>query len=114
MSSAILFRSRTAARREPRSGMEPPGGPVRAAKGVVLLLACAVVVLPFVAVVSTSLADQAQINAAGGYVLWPDHPTLDAYRAIFAGGVVSRALVVSLGVTVVGTLLSLTCSALLA
>ncbi|MEV0587272.1 carbohydrate ABC transporter permease [Nonomuraea sp. NPDC050310] len=91
-----------------------PSPPVRAAKGVLLLLCCAVVVLPFAAVVATSLAGQAQINAAGGYVLWPSPVTFDAYRAIFAGGVVSRALVISLLVTVVGTVLSLGCSTLLA
>ncbi len=34
-------------------------------------------------------------------------PTLDAYRTIFTGGVVSRALIVSVGITVFGTLASL-------
>ncbi|MEV4395870.1 carbohydrate ABC transporter permease [Nonomuraea sp. NPDC049607] len=117
MTSAHITRAagrRDARPRELRNGLEPAGRPIRALKGVVLLAACLVVILPFVAVIATSLADQVQINLAGGYVLWPEHPTLDAYRAIFAGGVVSRALFVSLGVTVVGTLLSLTCTTLLA
>ncbi|NUR93386.1 MAG: carbohydrate ABC transporter permease [Nonomuraea sp.] len=117
MTSAHITRAagrRDARPRELRNGLESASRPVRALKGVVLLAACLVVILPFVAVIATSLADQVQINLAGGYVLWPEHPTLDAYRAIFAGGVVSRALFVSLGVTVVGTLLSLTCTTLLA
>ncbi|MER6509864.1 carbohydrate ABC transporter permease [Nonomuraea sp. NPDC001636] len=117
MTSAHITRAagrRDARPRQLRNGLEPASRPVRALKGVVLLAACLVVILPFVAVIATSLADQVQINLAGGYVLWPEHPTLDAYRAIFAGGVVSRALFVSLGVTVVGTLLSLTCTTLLA
>jgi len=101
-------------RRRTVHGVTPPGYPVRALKGVVLLICCAVVVMPFVAVISTSLAAQPQIDAAGGYVLWPDNPNLDAYRAIFANGVVTRALAVSIGITVVGTLLSLACTALLA
>lgn len=96
------------------NGTPPPGIAVRGAKGVVLILACAFVVVPFLAVVSTSLADQQQITEAGGYVLWPERPNLDAYRAILAGGVVTRALFVSVGVTLVGTLLSLACTALLA
>jgi multiple sugar transport system permease protein/putative aldouronate transport system permease protein len=87
---------------------------VRAAKGLVLLVCCAIVVIPFLAVISTSLAGRGQLTAAGGYVLWPTHPTLAAYRAILSGGVVSHALLVSVGITVVGTTLSLTCTALLA
>jgi putative aldouronate transport system permease protein len=40
-------------------------------------------------------------------LLWPEEPSLTAYRTIFTGGIVTRALMVSIGVTVVGTLLSL-------
>jgi multiple sugar transport system permease protein/putative aldouronate transport system permease protein len=86
----------------------------RGLKAVVLIAICAVVVLPFVGILSTSIAGRAQITKAGGFVLLPDSASLSAYRAIFAGGVVTRALVVSVAITVVGTLLSLTCTALLA
>jgi putative aldouronate transport system permease protein len=96
------------------NGMAPPHPVMRAVKGVVLLLCCAVVALPFVGVVATSLADQQQITEAGGYVLWPTHPSLDAYAAIFRGGVVTRATLVSIGVTFVGSALSVTVVALLA
>ena len=95
-------------------GNTPPSIPVRAIKGVVLTLACAVIIVPFLAVVSTSLADQQQITTAGGFVLWPTHPSFYAYRAILGGGVVTRGLLVSIGITVVGTLLSLAASVLLA
>jgi multiple sugar transport system permease protein/putative aldouronate transport system permease protein len=91
-----------------------PSVPIRVVKAVVLIVCCAVVLVPFLAVVSTSLADRHQIDASGGYVLWPQHPTLSAYRAVLSGGVVTHALLVSVGITVVGTLLSLTCTALLA
>jgi multiple sugar transport system permease protein/putative aldouronate transport system permease protein len=84
------------------------------AKTVVLVICCAVVILPFLSVVSTSIADQKQITNAGGYVLWPNHPSLNAYRAIFNGGVVSRALMVSITITVVGTILSLAATTALA
>jgi putative aldouronate transport system permease protein len=87
---------------------------IRAIKGVVLVVACAVVVLPFVGIVSTSLAGQRQVTNSGGFVLLPDSASLAAYRAIFAGGVVTRALVISIAVTVVGTAISLVATATMA
>lgn len=87
---------------------------IRAVKGTILLVACALVVLPFVGIVSTSLAGQRQVTNSGGFVLVPDSASLAAYRAIFAGGVVTRALVISIAVTVVGTAISLLCTATLA
>jgi multiple sugar transport system permease protein/putative aldouronate transport system permease protein len=47
-------------------------------------------------------------------VIIPDQVTVAAYRAIFAGGVVTRAIGVSLFITVAGTAISLTCTAMLA
>jgi len=96
------------------NGVAPPHPIMRGLKGVFLLIACALVIVPFIAVISTSLADQAQINAAGGYVLWPENPSFTAYQAIFRGGVVTRATLVSIGITLVGTGLSLTVVTLLA
>src|SRR5699024_9693818 len=96
------------------NGVAKPNPLMRVVKGVVLLVACILVILPFVSVISTSLADQSQINAAGGYVLWPEDPSFAAYEAIFRGGVVTRATLVSIGITVVGSGLSLTVISLLA
>lgn len=96
------------------AGTPPPSPVVRALKGVLLVVVCALVVLPFIGIVSTSLATEKQVTNAGGFVLIPDHVTLGAYRAIFAGGVVTRALVISVGITVVGTAISLVCTAALA
>lgn len=96
------------------TGQPPPKLPMRALKGVALTICCLLVVGPFLAVVATSLADAEQVNAAGGLILWPDNPNLNAYRAILAGGIVTRSIVVSVCVTVVGTALSLTFTALLA
>lgn len=76
-------------------------------KGLALLVIVGLVVFPFLVVVSTSLAGQDQIRANGGYVLWPDEPTLEAYRQVLGGGAVSRAVVVSVGITLVGTAVSL-------
>lgn len=96
------------------AGTTAPSPVSRGLKAVVLIAICAVVVLPFVGILSTSIASRAQITKAGGFVLLPDSASLSAYRAIFAGGVVTRALVVSVAITVIGTVLSLTCTALLA
>lgn len=94
--------------------MPPASPPVNVLKFVVLLIACVLVILPFLTVVSTSLADQKQITDAGGFVLWPNDPQFTAYEAILAGGVVTRAMMISIGITVVGTLLSLVSTASLA
>ncbi|MDX6250948.1 MAG: putative aldouronate transport system permease protein [Kribbellaceae bacterium] len=96
------------------NGVPMPSWPMRAFKGLVLLVFCAAVIVPFVGVISTSVAPNQQINSSGGLVLLPDSINLNAYRSLFAGGVVTRALFVSVFVTVVGTLLSLTVSCLLA
>ena len=87
---------------------------MRAFKGLVLLVFCAVVIIPFVGVISTSLAPNKQINESGGLVLFPESINFAAYQSLFAGGVVTQALFVSVFVTVVGTALSLTVSCLLA
>ncbi|WP_207947579.1 carbohydrate ABC transporter permease [Occultella glacieicola] len=94
--------------------LDAPPMPARAVKGIALTVICALVIIPFVGIVSTSLATREQVNAAGGFVLFPSSVTWDAYRSIFAGGVVSQAMLVSIGITVVGTAVSLVASTLLA
>ncbi|MEU8504738.1 carbohydrate ABC transporter permease [Streptomyces brevispora] len=114
-----LSPSRPVRRRPQRSYSAIPGEtpglpPWRAFKSLILLACVVLVLLPFLAIISTSLADAGQINRAGGYVLWPDSPSFTSYRALLSGGLVSKAMTVSVGVTVVGTTLSLGCSILLA
>ena len=94
--------------------MTPPPMPVRALKGVVLTVCCALVVVPFAGIVSTSLATREQIVRSGGFVIVPDEISFAAYRALFTGGVVPRAVAVSVLITLVGTALSLTTTTLLA
>jgi multiple sugar transport system permease protein/putative aldouronate transport system permease protein len=95
--------------------MEKPHPVTQALKFIVLAFAVAVVLVPFWSVIATSLADQRTINAAGGgMVMWPGGISLDAYQAVLSGGVVTRAVVISVTITVVGTLLSLAATAGLA
>lgn len=97
-----------------RSGITTPPASARAVKAVVLTLCCAAVLVPFLGVVSTSLADRETVTRAGGYVLFPRSIHFDAYLAILSGGVVTRATAVSIGVTLTGTALSLVATTLLA
>lgn len=86
---------------------EPPTWLGSAAKAVVITVIVAVMTVPFLIVLSTSLASRQEITAAGGYVLFPTEPTLQAYRTILSGGLVTRAVTVSVLITGVGTALSL-------
>ncbi|GAA4812618.1 carbohydrate ABC transporter permease [Streptomyces ziwulingensis] len=94
--------------------MEKPKPLTQAGKAVALVTVVALVCVPFLVIVSTSLASQREVVANGGWVLWPTEPTLDAYRDILDGGIVTHALAVSAGVTIAGTLLSLACTVTLA
>lgn len=87
--------------------MEKPTPLSTATKAIVLTLIVAVMLLPFIAVFSVSISDPTQIMRHG-LSLIPRGFSLDAYADIFATDTVPRALLVSAGVTVVGTLLSLT------
>lgn len=87
--------------------MEKPGPIEQAVKVAALVVVVLLVVYPFWTVIATSLADQADIARQGGLVLWPTRPSFDAYRILLNGGVVTDALVISIGITVVGTLANL-------
>ncbi|WP_254878598.1 carbohydrate ABC transporter permease [Streptomyces sp. NA04227] len=91
--------------------------PSLATQGLKFLVGVAMIVVvgyPFLLAIGTSLATKAELAANGGYVLIPEHPTLEAYRVVLSGGVITRAATVSIGVTVIGTALSLLCTVALA
>ncbi len=84
------------------------------AKAVVLTAIVAAVLLPFYVVTLTSLSDRRTVTESGGLVMVPGGISVDAYQEILSGGVVTRALLVSMGITLVGTALSTTLSVLAA
>jgi putative aldouronate transport system permease protein len=84
-----------------------PSPVVVAAKGVAMVVILALVIAPFWLVLATSLSPDDQVNASGGWSLWPDHIDLHAYQDVFAGGVIGHAIWVSTLVTAIGTALSL-------
>lgn len=94
--------------------MERPSTLGRIGKAVVLTAIVLVVLLPFYVVVVTSLSPATEINRVGGLVLWPGELSLGAYREVLSNGVVTRAILVSIGITAVGTALSVTVTTLAA
>ncbi|MFJ8001071.1 carbohydrate ABC transporter permease [Streptomyces sp. NPDC096310] len=85
-----------------------------AGKGIALTAACFAILFPLWIVIVTSLSSRDTINKAGGLVVIPQDITFVAYQELLGGGQVQRAALVSLGVTLVGTLFSMTVSVLCA
>ncbi|HEY1175736.1 MAG TPA: carbohydrate ABC transporter permease [Phytomonospora sp.] len=79
----------------------------RLAKAIALTIVVAIVVFPFWTIVATSIASPNEVIENGGWVVWPSSVDLSAYTSIFAGEVITRALLISGGVTVLGTTTSL-------
>ncbi|MFJ6701187.1 MULTISPECIES: carbohydrate ABC transporter permease [unclassified Streptomyces] len=92
---------------------ERPSLPAAIAKGLVLAVICLVVLYPMVYILAVSLSDQNDV-AGNGLLLWPKHWSLESYRTILAGGLVTRALIVSILVTAVGTVVSMALTVLTA
>jgi putative aldouronate transport system permease protein len=86
--------------------MEKPPIWLAALKGLALVFIVAIMVVPFFHILAVSLSSYKDV-LGGGLVLFPRNPTLDAYEAIFNGGIVVRALKVSIGLTAVGTLMQM-------
>ncbi|KQT95960.1 carbohydrate ABC transporter permease [Sanguibacter sp. Leaf3] len=83
-------------------------------KFLTLAVMVLVVVFPLYTVVLTSLSTQAETLRAGGLVVVPGEMTLNAYKQILSGGIVTRATIVSIGITAVGTVISTVVSILAA
>jgi ABC-type glycerol-3-phosphate transport system permease component len=84
----------------------------RTGKGLALFVTVAVILFPLWAVLITSVSTQESINRAGGLVLVPHGLTFAAYSNMFSGGTVTRALIIGLLITLIGTVISLVVSAL--
>lgn len=104
MTTALARRSASARRRPVWD--EPPTRFGQAAKGVLVGLVLLAVLFPLWVVVVTSLSPARAITEAGGLVIVPDGFSLGAYAELLSGGVVTRSVLVSTGITVIGTLFS--------
>jgi putative aldouronate transport system permease protein len=90
---------------------EEPGVVAKIGKVVVLAVVVLAVLGPLYTIVLTSISSQATITQAGGL---PGEISFAAYQQILNGGVVTRAVLVSVGVTATGTALSMVVSILCA
>jgi putative aldouronate transport system permease protein len=86
---------------------ERPSPSTQGAKSGAIVVILLIIAFPLYSIVLTSFSNQAAVNIAGGMVVWPHGLTLSAYRLIAGGGVVGRALMISLLVTAVGTAVSM-------
>jgi len=93
---------------------EPPTAVGQTAKGLTLGGVVAVVLVPLWIIVVTSFSTPGAVNRAGGLVLWPDGLTIEPYREMLTDPTVRTALLVSLGITGVGTAMSMVVSILCA
>ena len=118
-SSALSFKTRPPKRKVQVAPKRPvweekPTKIGQAAKSTTLTVVVLLILVPIYCVVLTSLSPQSSVNIAGGIVLVPHGLTLNAYREMLGGGVVTRAMVISLAITVVGTAISMVVSVLCA
>ena len=91
--------------------MEKPGPVVRVVKVLAIALIVLIMLYPFVYVIVASVTPPGETLRFG---ILPTGWTLDAYRSVLAGRIIPRALLVSIGITGVGTVLSVAFTTMLA
>lgn len=74
---------------------------------IVLILVALIMVLPFINIIASSFASPTDI-ASSTFLLWPRHPSLNAYRYIFSTNTTIRALGVSVFITLCAVVISMT------
>lgn len=78
-----------------------------------LSLVSLVTILPFIYVLAISFASPGQVHQ-GGLILYPKEWSLSAYRYIFSTDTLTRSMLVSIYITVVGTAINLFFTSLMA
>ncbi|MFI8778895.1 carbohydrate ABC transporter permease [Brachybacterium paraconglomeratum] len=91
--------------------MGRPSPTVQALKVAAIAMIVVVMLYPFLYVIAFSFADADSVTSGAPL---PTSFSTAAYESIFAGGVVTRSLLVTAGITVVGTVLSLIFTSMLA
>jgi len=93
---------------------EKPTAVGQTAKTVTIVVVLGMIMVPLYSIVLTSLSTQESVNVAGGLVMVPHGVTAEAYRQIFGNQLVMHSLLVSFGITVIGTAISMAVSVLCA
>ena len=91
--------------------MEKPGPIARAVKVLAIAIIVVLMLYPFAYVIFASLTPPGESLRFG---LIPTGWTFDAYRSVLSGRIIPRALMVSVGITGVGTVLSVAFTTMLA
>jgi ABC-type glycerol-3-phosphate transport system permease component len=86
--------------------MEKPSWLSRWSLRISLLVIAGIMIFPFLYVMAISFSSYQDV-AGRGLVLIPAHPSLEAYHYVFDSGIVTRALGVSIFITLVGTIVNL-------
>lgn len=79
----------------------------------ILLLIALLCVMPFIYVLAVSFTSPAEV-AKGGLILWPKEWSLASYRYIFSTNTLVRSMLVSIYITVLGTIINLIFTSLMA
>lgn len=74
---------------------------------IIILLVCITSVIPLVYVISTSLVMEAEYVSKNGFVLWPNNPSLAAYKRLLEMDIIYNSFYISVLRTVVGTVMML-------
>lgn len=82
--------------------MEEPSLPMKVGKAVLLTLIAISMVFPFAYVLAVSFSSYKDV-LGGGLILFPSNPTLDAYREILKGGIVTRSVIITIWLTLIGS-----------
>ena len=93
--------------------MDYTSKPFKVIAHISLILVCIAVIIPLLLMVSSSLTSEAYLNVYG-FTLLPRDINFLAYKYLFTGGNIFTAYGVTLFVTVVGTVVGLTLTVLLA
>lgn len=93
--------------------MEKPSLATQALKVVAVVIIVVIMLFPFWQIFMVSLSS-GHGRISGDLLLWPHNFSLEAYKTVLGGPVVARAMIVSVGITVVGTLASMVFTVLLA
>jgi putative aldouronate transport system permease protein len=93
---------------------EKPTAVGQSVKTATIVVVLAMILVPLYSIVLTSLSTQESVNLAGGLVMIPHGVTAEAYRQIFGNQLVMHSLLVSFGITVIGTAVSMVISVLCA
>lgn len=81
---------------------------------IFLFLITAMAVIPFIYVIMVSFVSREEYLMSGnGLILWPKEWVFDAYEYVFSSNTIPRAMLNSIGITLVGTLVNIVFTAMM-